>query len=429
MDGREQAGALARPLGDASGATRAAGTPVLVVSAAATAAPAYARTPAPPRTYAPAAPRALAPPPMLPPPPPPAPAPSAPVRTAAPKTKTAHPAARIEPAQMVCWQVSVVAVLACLDRPWPVLTAVSIGAAVVLALTAIRVDGRWLYQLAGLACRFTLRGRRHDLPDSPAKAEALIGLLLPGSAVGTLETAQGATPAISHAHGLTAMVCPEKAVDPRAFPSPADLLPPATDDDPEFVVQAAFHAGTRPDAPPRLWLGVHAVRTADVPGDPELELALRNAVRRIRRALNRAGITAGPPAEDTAFAALTALAHVTGGRNELREDWRFWRTGPVSQACFTLDGWAGLADPVVTALTVRLLTPVAGVAVTLTLAARTGGRRSAVLRLAATTEAAVDVTAARLTQLLTPAGIRLSRLDGGHFLAVAASLPIGGFPR
>jgi hypothetical protein len=52
-----------------------------------------------------------------------------------------------------------------------------------------------------------------------------------------------------------------------------------------------------------------------------------------------------------------------------------------------------------------------------------------VLRLAATTEAALDATSARLTQLLTPAGIRLSRLDGAHFSAVAASLPIGGFPR
>ncbi|MFF0147916.1 hypothetical protein [Amycolatopsis sulphurea] len=51
------------------------------------------------------------------------------------------------------------------------------------------------------------------------------------------------------------------------------------------------------------------------------------------------------------------------------------------------------------------------------------------LRLAATTVAAVDATAARLGRSLVPAGVRLSRLDGDHFPAVATSLPIGGFPR
>ncbi|GAA3583453.1 hypothetical protein GCM10022222_80280 [Amycolatopsis ultiminotia] len=426
MDGREQAvpawAGPARP----DQAPRAAGAPVLVVSAAATAAPAYVRTPAPPATFAaaapaPALPRAVPPPPR-PVPPRPAPAPVA-------QRRPVPPAARIELPQVVCWQLSVVTVLATLDRPWPVLTAASAAAVILLALTTIRVRGKWLYELAGLGCRFLLRRRRHDLPDSTAKATALIGLLLPGSTVRPLETAQGTTAAISHAHGLTALLAPDRPVDPRTFPSPAALLPPSNDEDPGFAVQVAFHAGTRPDSPARMWLAAGAIRSADVPGDDELELALRNALRRIRRALGRAGMPAGPPAEDSVSAALTALSHVSGGRNELREDWRFWRTGPVSQSCFTLEGWAALAEPTAAALTVRLLTPVAGVAVSLTLAARTGGERSAVLRLAATTEAAVDATAARLTQLLVPAGIRLSRHDGGHFPAVAASLPIGGFPR
>ncbi|MBB4688369.1 type VII secretion protein EccE [Amycolatopsis jiangsuensis] len=348
------------------------------------------------------------------------------------QSKPVPSAVRIELPQVVCWQLSVVAVLATLGRPWPVLTAAAAGAAVLLALTAVRVHGSWLYELAGLGSRFLVRHRRHELPDSAAKARTLIRLLLPGSEFRPLETAQGSTAAISHAHGLTALLVPGKPVDPRTFPMPAELLPPSNDDDPEFAVQVAFHAGTRPGSPVRTWLAAGAVRSADVPGDAELELALRNALRRIRRALARAGVPADPPPPDTVSAALTALAHVTGGRNELREDWRFWRTGPVSQACFTLDGWGTPADPVAAGLTAGLLAPITGitgVAVSLTLAARTGGDRSAILRLAATTEAAVDAAADRLARFLVPAGVRLSRLDGGHFPAVAASLPIGGFSR
>ncbi|WP_406631302.1 type VII secretion protein EccE [Amycolatopsis sp. WGS_07] len=420
MDSRDQAARIARP----AAVPRAAGTPTLVVSAAATAAPAYARTPVPPPTFArPAPPPVPAPPPRpAPPMPPPAPAPIA-------RSQPVPRSVRIELPQVVCWQLSVVAVLATLDRPWPVLAATSAGAAILLALTGIRVRGKWLGELAGLGCRFLLRQRRHDLPASAAKATALLGLLLPGSTVRPFETAQGTTSAISHAHGLTALLAPANPADPRTFPDPAALLPPPAGEDPEFAVQAAFHAGTRPNAPARIWLAAGALRSADHPGDAELELALRNALRRIRRALARAGIPADPPAEDAVAAAFTALAHVNGGRDELREDWRFWRTGPVSQACFALEGWATLPGPTAAALTARLLVPVAGVAVSLTVSARSGGGRSAVLRLAATTEAAVDATAARFARGLASGGVRLSRLDGSHFPAVAASLPIGGFPR
>jgi hypothetical protein len=50
-----------------------------------------------------------------------------------------------------------------------------------------------------------------------------------------------------------------------------------------------------------------------------------------------------------------------------------------------------------------------------------------VLRLAATTELAVERTALGIADLLGAFGVGLIRLDGNHLSGVAASLPIGGF--
>ncbi|MEC3979284.1 hypothetical protein [Amycolatopsis sp. H20-H5] len=408
---------------------QAAGRPVRVVAAAAGTAAAYAgpmAAPAP-MAYAPGRPhvaqRAL-----------PRPAAAPQVRQQAPAgNRPTGYTEHLGVVQVIWWQVAVLSVLGSLRQPWPVLASVSAGAAVVLALTAIRVRGHWLYELLVLRLRFQLRARRHDLPDRADKALALLGLLRPGSSVRTIDTRQGATMVLGNEHGLTALLKPRNPPMAASFPPPADLLPGGDGQGHEFAVQAAFHSPARQGTPVRLWLAVQAVRTAEVPDDEELELALRNALRRVRRALVRAGVPTEPLPEDAGFAALTALAHVTGGRHEVREDWGFWRTGPVSQACFTVDGWAGLDGRVAARWVARLLTPTAGIAVTVTVAARSGGRTgtresTAVLRLAAVTEAAVDSAATWLTALLAPAGLHLSRLDGDHLSGVAASLPLGGFP-
>ncbi|GFJ95355.1 hypothetical protein [Phytohabitans rumicis] len=50
------------------------------------------------------------------------------------------------------------------------------------------------------------------------------------------------------------------------------------------------------------------------------------------------------------------------------------------------------------------------------------------LRLAATTEAAVETALAALAVRAAACGIRLVRLDGTQARGVAASLPIGVFP-
>jgi type VII secretion protein EccE len=337
----------------------------------------------------------------------------------------------VHPAQAVCWQVAAAAMVIAARQPPRIAVAIGGLAVALLCLTAIRVRGTWLYHLGWLGFRFAIRTRRHDLPDAE-KAHALLALLLPGATARTMQTGQGPVLTISQPGGLTAIMRPRTArPEPlTALPRPADLMPTATGIPERFGIQAVFHSGARADQPPRLWLAVHAVRTPDLAGDTELTVVLRNALRRVRRSLDRAGLRVEALAEDSATAAIAGLAHVTGGRSEVREDWRYWRTGGVSQACFALDGWerlaAGRTGPVLT----RLLTHAPGIAVTLTVGARLGPggtTTDAVLRLAATTEAAIEATSASVAGLLAQSGVRLIRLDGIQRSGVAASLPIGGF--
>jgi type VII secretion protein EccE len=338
------------------------------------------------------------------------------------------------PLQVLCWQVAALAVLLTVRQPWPVLVSASVAAAALLALTGVRVGGRWLYEVTALAAGFLGRPRRRDLPENgstPAMAVALLTELLPGAGIRTVETGHGAAMAISHRNGLTALLRPRATGREllRALPMPSALLP--VSEDHEFGVQEVFHVAARPDRPSRVWFGVHATRTVETATDDELVLVLRNAARRIRRALARAGVETEPLAEEQALAAVAGLAHVTGGRHEVREDWRFWRTGAVSQAAYVLAGWDRLADTDARRLTGVLLAGLPGVATTVALSARTDRRGEprvgAVLRLAATTEAAVTAAATTITDRLAPSGVRPARLDGTHLSGVAASLPIGVF--
>lgn len=339
---------------------------------------------------------------------------------------------KLSPLQVLCWQIAALGVLLTVRQPWPVLATTATAAAILLALTSIRAGGRWLYELVGLATAFLTRQRRRDLPKTggaPATTLALLDLLLPGATVRTVETSQGPAMAISHQGGLTAQLKPP-ALTPELLgrlPMPAALLPTATDH--VFAVQLVFHTGVRMDTPRRLWVAVHAARTVDTPADAELSMALRNAMRRVRRALDRAGVPAQPLAEEQALSAIAGLAHVTGGRTEVREDWKYWRTGPVSQATYRLTGWDKVTDAQARGLVNSMLTGVPGVASTITLGARTSRRGDprgcTTLRLAATTEAAVETAAGHMTNRLASSGVRLTRLDGTQLFGVAASLPIG----
>jgi hypothetical protein len=319
-----------------------------------------------------------------------------------------------------------------------VIVAASVAAMVLLAATLIRVKRRWLYQHLGLRLRFFLRSRRFDLPMAESRSLALLERLLPGTSIHTMDTGQDSVMVLSQRRGLTVLIRPEQITPEmvRKFPVPAALLPEpdsSTGVSTEFGIQTVFHSGTKPGEPTRLWLAVHAERTADTPVDHDLALGLRNALRRIRKALRRTGIDTDGLNDSAALGTISALAHVTGNRREVREYWGFLATGMVAQACFRLDNWDKLDEPTARRLADGMLVRHrgnTGVAVTLTCYARSdlgAVRAGAVLRLAATNEKTIEDTSMTLRPLLQPCGISLTRLDGEHLSGLATSLPIGGF--
>jgi hypothetical protein len=331
--------------------------------------------------------------------------------------------------QAICWQLAVLAVIFTINQPTPVLVTAAATAGLVVVLTAVRVRGRWLYQLAALAIAYVHRDHRRDLPESASKTPALLDHLVPGATAAATETSHGPAMTVSQPDGLAAILQPtiQHGDLIPALPPPAALLPAGEGTAGHYYgAQTIFHAGVSRTGPPRVWVSVQAVRTVDTPRDEELTLVLRNALRRVRRAVARAGVPVEPLAEEAGFAVVAGLAHVTGGRNEIREDWRFWRTGAVSQATFRIDGLDRLPDP--RRMVADMFALTSGVAVTVALGARSGRagiRTGGVLRLAATTEAAVRAAHAAVTARAVPPGIRLTRLDGTHVSGVAASLPIG----
>lgn len=326
------------------------------------------------------------------------------------------------PGRVLCWQVAAVLVTLALRRPLPTAVILGATATALVVSTMLRHQGVWLYQAAASRCRFFLRRRRRWLPERGDKSRVLLGLLLPGAAIRDTETGQGLVATISHPAGLTAIVRPTAVgtAPISSFPSPAALLPGL----PGAVgVQLVFHSGARPENGVRMWVAVHAGRSAGTPSDDELIPLLHNGLRRVRRVLDQAAVPTEPVPADTALSAVTALAHVGRGRDEIRETWRFWRAGTVSQACFSLRGGD---EPDLQRLADGLLSHTPGVAVTVTLSAR-GGSTGALLRFAANTEAAVDAAADRAARVFSATNIQFKRLDGAHRRAVAASLPLGGF--
>ncbi|GAA1705382.1 hypothetical protein [Fodinicola feengrottensis] len=368
-----------------------------------------------------------------------APAPAGPVRVRIPiRQRATGIVEQLSVTQAVCWQIAVLSVIFTLHRPWPVIATAATAAVLLLIVTTVRLHGHWLYEHAVLRYQFLSRNRRFDLPNTGARALALVERLLPGTSIRSMDAGTETVMVMSQRHGLTAMIKPAQVSRElvTTFPSPTALLPhpdSSTGVSTEFGVQTVYHSGTRPGEPPRMWLAVHADRTADTPIDDDLALALRNALRRIRKALRRAGVDTEPLADEAALATIAALAHVTGGRHEVRENWRFLATGVVSQACFRLDGWHKIDDTAARSLTNAMVNRhrgTAAVAITLTCYARSQlGEVSsgALVRLAATTEGGVNATSTALAGMLHPAGVGLTRLDGEHAAGLTLSLPIGGF--
>lgn len=344
------------------------------------------------------------------------PAPAPPVTVAEPPADPTKELPR--PGAFVRWECAGALVAASLTQPWPVTAAAGLAAAGLVG-SAVRVRNRSLTELAVRGLGYLNRPRDVTLPPHE-RAAALLDHLLPAVSFGATELGGVPVLVIRHAGGVAAVTEPT-TTGPRWVP-PAALLP----DGPCPGVQAIFHAGGEPGTPPRRWFGVHAVRTADHADDEVLTLVLRNTLRRVLRGLTQHGVPSEPLGREAGLATIAALAHVTGGRTELREGWGQWRTGGVTQICFRLDG-----GPVTERLVAGLLSRPAGVAVTLAAQARRtprGTTTSAALRLAARSPAALDAALPGLTRWCGGHGLRLDRLDGHHLTGVTATLPIGGTP-
>ncbi|SFB35992.1 type VII secretion protein EccE [Amycolatopsis marina] len=327
--------------------------------------------------------------------------------------------------RIVCWQLALVLGFVAIGRPWPVALALGVAATALLAVTAVRLRGSWASTLLRRWLRLLLPNRRRDLTDARAPA-ALLELLAPGTRIstGTAELAGSPCGVLSRDSELLAILRPVRAgADEFARAAlSGSLLPDPDQALPVLRLQLVLHRGPQGPAV-RAWLAVRALRQVDVADDTELRTALSNTIRRMRRRLRNHGLEAAVLAEQDMLATLTALTHVGPGRGAIREDWSFWRTGPVAQVGLRLSGPTPGRDRV--RLVGNLLAAVPGVAFT---AALVPGEPGLVLRLASTSEAVVNAAALRLTGLGPALDMRIDRLDGLHGPATAATLPIGGNP-
>ncbi len=337
---------------------------------------------------------------------------------------------RIGVPQILCWQLVLVALVLIVGRPWPLAAAVVTAAVVTVALIAVRIRGRWLYEWLGSASGYLVRDRDKDLRNAGEAGRALLRLLSPEAAGTTGEIGDETVFMVSRADGITAVLQPKSAARDQQPPSPVTLLPSSRDQALDVAAQVVRHAGADRSKPPRGWVALQAMRTADVHRDADVRQALGNTVRRVRRQLRRDGLPVRALAENEVLGTLASLSHVTAGRARIREEWRFWHSGPISQATFRLDGWAALSPAMAAQVSRRLLASAPRAAVTLAVTARRNAAEtephvSATIRVAAAGTQAVEHAARDLELAARRGGLTLDRLDGRHAKGLAATLPIG----
>ncbi|MFI7677955.1 hypothetical protein [Actinophytocola sp. NPDC049390] len=359
---------------------------------------------------------------------PPSPAPPplrvpAAVRPSAPPRPAARRPRRVV-LPIVVGELVLVLVLLTLDRSWPAIAGVACAGGVLGAFAAVRVRGRLLCQWVVVAGRFLFRERVADLPGEHVGA-ALLRLLRPGARCAHTMIGDARAFVVSDAAGVATVLRPESG---PPVPAPRDLLPDA-DKALAYAVQVVHHASVDRSQPPRVWLTLQALRTAEVWTDDDVRAALANVVRRVRR---RAGLPLRMLTEEETLRSYAALAHVNLGRGRVREEWWSWHSGPIRQATFAVDGWGDL-DPSAAARLVRwLLAAAPDTAVTLSCSAHHDPVSpvgvpvvAAVLRVATSKPEALEAAVVDMARLADEVGVVLRRLDGVHVRGVAATLPGG----
>lgn len=343
---------------------------------------------------------------------------------AVPSARGPRPIALPPARRILCWQVVLVLAAVAVGRPWPLAVALGGTAAVLLAVSAIRVRRTWLSTLLARWLRLLLRRRSYQVPTAD-RPRALLAWLAPGARIRTVELGGAPAAVVSRPEELVAVLRPDRATarDLARIALAEALLPDADGAAPRLALRLVLHRGPRQEQL-RGWLALRALRDVDAAADEALRVALGNASRRLLRRVRRTDLDLVPLTEAELLGTVPALTHVGAGRDVLRERWRNWRAGAITQVGLRLSGPTVRRADRVAALD-RLLAAVPEVATTVVLAADTP-ELAGVLRLAANTPEAVDAAVDRLAVLGPAFGVRLDRLDGRHGPAVAVSLLIGG---
>lgn len=335
---------------------------------------------------------------------------------------------------LVVAELVLVMVLVVLDRSWPTVAVVAACGVLLGAVVALRVRGRLVCQWIMLGCRFLLRERGTDLPAEDQGA-ALLALVRPHAHCTHTMIGDAQAFLVSDVAGVGAVLRPEPGRREPGPPllTPRDLLPESSDEQAvAYAVQVVHHAGVDRSQPPRVWLTLQALRTAEIHADEDVCAALANVVRRVRRKLRRAGMPFRTLSDQETLGSYAALAHVNAGRGRVREDWWHWQSGPIRHATFRLDGWPALSRQAGARLVRWLLAAAPDTAVTVSRTAHHNPTApgaepvvSAVLRIATSRPEALTAAVIDMERLANEVGVTLNRLDGQHIHGLAATLPVG----
>ncbi|GHJ50534.1 hypothetical protein Cs7R123_78760 [Catellatospora sp. TT07R-123] len=326
-----------------------------------------------------------------------------------------------------------------------VAAAVPVAAALVV-LGWGRWRGRWVSQWLSVYTRFRARRRRVE---AGADVADLLGLVHPGSRVGTADIEGQQCAVLADAEGLVVLlelgeqaVLPTKAWHP--LPSPASLLPAPAPDAPPVRLQLLLLANAANGSSPaassyrqltggRLLADERAVlcvrvQRADGWDERDLQRALAGVVRKVRARLGSV-----PHRVLGEVAALRVIGETAGhdSGQAVQEGWSALYAGGLLQTVHTVERWPQSHPDPAHALLPRLLRlPATTVAVSLTAGPWTGHgdqlHAQLAVRLTAPDQTSLGNAAGALRQVLTADHAQARRLDGEQLDGYLATLPLGG---
>ena len=330
--------------------------------------------------------------------------------------------------QIVIWQAAAAMVMASLGQHIAVVISAAVLACIALVFTAVRVRGRWLYQLIALRLSFLSRPRVLVTGAHADRRGELLAFVAPGATADSVETDDYEIGILDHVAGAAAIIeiatesslVVERPVD---LPSPASLLPAYDPSAPPLSVQlllqavpaptltavsvnaaSAYYALTNGSVPSqrRAWLVLQLGHSAGYTTE-QIRQGVANSVRRLVRRLRREGIAARPLDREEALSTFAGLAHLntstietsaavaaaaTGATVDLRairerygvdpranltplaqEHWDVWWSESVAQATFVVRKWPSLDSPAGQRL-ISELTSVPSLGTTVSLATR-----------------------------------------------------------